>query len=50
LLGLAATADDDPAVRREHQGPGAILRGMAIDLRMRWSADGDDRVGAEVPD
>ena len=30
------------AVRREHQGAGSILAGMAIDLRMRWS---DDRAG-----
>jgi hypothetical protein len=26
-------------VRHEHQGPGAILAGMAIDLRMRLSGD-----------
>ncbi|MGH0031012.1 MAG: NUDIX hydrolase [Myxococcota bacterium] len=34
-LGLA----DAPGVarRREHQGPGAVLRGLVIDLRMRWA-------------
>jgi 8-oxo-dGTP diphosphatase len=29
----------EPRLRREHQGPGAILAGMAIDLRMRLSDD-----------
>ena len=26
---------DEPVVRREHQGPGAIWAGMKIDLKMR---------------
>jgi 8-oxo-dGTP diphosphatase len=29
----------EPRVRHEHQGPGAILTGMAIDLRMRLTDD-----------
>jgi ADP-ribose pyrophosphatase YjhB (NUDIX family) len=35
--GLAAHTE--PVVRREHQGLSAVLAGMAIDLRMRWSDD-----------
>jgi len=27
-----------PVLRREHLGPGAVLAGMRIDLRMRWRA------------
>ena len=34
---LAAAAE--PAVRHEHQGLPAVLRGMRIDLRMRVSGD-----------
>ena len=35
-LRLGLEAPDEVVRRREHQGPGAVLRGMAIDLRMRW--------------
>lgn len=31
----ALAAPTGPVVRREHQGPGAVLAGLAIDLRMR---------------
>jgi 8-oxo-dGTP diphosphatase len=35
-LRLALAPAADPVRRTEHQGPASILRGMAIDLRMRW--------------
>ena len=41
----ALGADPAPVLRREFQGLGRVLRGMAIDLRMRCS---DDRAG--LPD
>ena len=34
-----ALADRRDLVRYEHQGVGAICSAMAIDLRMRWTAD-----------
>jgi 8-oxo-dGTP pyrophosphatase MutT (NUDIX family) len=34
-----------PVLRREHQGVAAVLAGLAIDLRMRWS---DHAAGSEV--
>jgi len=39
-LRLALAPAADPVQRTEHQGPVSILRGMAIDLRMRWCEDG----------
>jgi ADP-ribose pyrophosphatase YjhB (NUDIX family) len=30
---------DEPLLRREHQGLGAIWAGLRIDLRMRWTND-----------
>jgi ADP-ribose pyrophosphatase YjhB (NUDIX family) len=35
----ALAACGEPVMRREHQGVRAVLAGMWIDLRMRWSAD-----------
>lgn len=39
----ALAAGDEPVRRREHQGPGAVLAGMAIDLRMRAGVYGAAR-------
>ncbi len=42
-LADALAQHDAPVERCEHWGPGSILAGLAIDLRMRWT---DDRAGS----
>ena len=45
-LADAMAPEQEPRLRREHQGLAAIWAGLSIDLRMRWS---DHRAGLRDP-
>ena len=39
VIAVPAPEAAEPVRRHEHWGPGAVLQGMWIDLRMRWTDD-----------